>query len=397
MKWHSSLSENPDASKALDECIGKMRESESAPPDLAFLFPSAHHARSFDALPPQLIKAAGVKQLIGCSGGGIIGGGREVEHKPALSLVAAWLPDVNVFPFHLQQQDLPSPDAPPGAWRDKVGAKEPTADFLILSDPFSLDAEALINGLDYAYPKSVKIGGLASGAGGPGGNVLYLNGRILREGTVGLALTGNVKIDPIVAQGCRPIGPTFKVTHCERNLLLELDGVNTLKALEALMEKLSPKDQQLARTSLFLGILNDPLKSNATKRDYLIRNLIGLDPQRGILAIGALLRPGQTVQFHLRDRETAAHDLTEHLDLYLKDMGSVRPQGALLFSCLGRGEHLYQKPNHDCSLFNSKMGPTAIGGFFCNGEIGPVDGTTYLHGFTSSFGIFRPAEPAINT
>lgn len=392
MQWFSTLSEQSDSAKALEECAGKMLEARSDPPDMALLFPSPHHAKSYQSLPQQLLKKTGAKHILGCSGGGIIGGGREVEHQTALSLVAAWLPDVDIRPFQLKQEDLPSPDAPPRSWREAVGVEDREAGFLLLSDPFSLDAEALLGGLDYAFPKSVKIGGLASGAHAPGGNALYVNGRVADSGAVGVAFSGNIRIDPIVAQGCRPIGVPFQVTRCEKNFLIELDGCRTLDVLEKLVSDLPEVDRRLARTSLFIGLLNDPLKSGASKRDYLIRNLIGLDSDRGILAVGAFLRPGQTVQFHLRDRRTAAEDLAQRLERYAKEGALTRPEGALLFSCLGRGEHLYQRPNHDSGMFSEKIGPLALGGFFCNGEIGPVDGTTYLHGFTSSFGIFRPAQ-----
>lgn len=396
MRWVSALSEKGDFHKALEECAAKLRDGSGGPPDLLFAFPSPHHAEHYDRMPELLKKAIGAKNVVGCSGGGIIGGGREIEHRRALGLIAAWLPGVEVKTFHVTQETMPDPDAPPKAWREWTGVPVTSTDsipsFVILTDPFSVNAEELAQGLDFAYPGAVKVGGLASGMMQPGGNALFCGLRRYDRGGVGVALTGNIVVDPIVAQGCRPIGDPLQITKCERNLLIELDEKRTLDVLEGLIENLPPEDQELARTSLFIGVVNDATKSGESKRDYLIRNLVGLDPKNGILAVGAYVRPGQTVQFHLRDRKTSADDLKERLTRYRKKHQPGRPQGALLFSCLGRGENLYREPNHDTEMFLEEFGAVPVGGFFCNGEIGPVDGSTYLHGFTSCFGIFRPME-----
>lgn len=396
MRWVSVLSEKADFHKAVRECAAKIRESQESPPDLLFAFPSPHHADDYDKIPGLLKKEIGASTLVGCSGGGIIGGGQEVEHRRALALIGAWLPDVTLKPFHVTQENMPGPDAPPKAWREWMGvpvnSPDSIPDFLLLSDPFSLNTEDFTQGLDFAYPGAVKVGGLASGAMQPGGNALFANGRRYDRGAVGVALSGNVVIDPIVAQGCRPIGKPLRITRSERNLLIELDNKKTLDVLETLIESLPLEDQELAKTSLFIGVIKDSARSGESKRDYLIRNLVGLDPKSGVLAIGAEVRPGQTIQFHLRDRKTSAKDLRERLARYHERDQPAQPQGALLFSCLGRGEHLYLEPNHDTNMFLEEFGKIPVGGFFCNGEIGPVDGNTYLHGFTSCFGIFRPME-----
>lgn len=388
MEWASALSENTDAAKAVAECARAVADGKSGPPDIAFLFPSAHHAESYENLPQLLYKELGQKHLLGCSGGGIIGAGKEVERKAALSVVAGWLPGAEVRVFHVTQETMPSPDASPRAWREWVGVGEPRPDFLLLSEPFSLDPEEFVQGLDYAFPKSVKIGGLASGGSEPEANALFVEGRCHRRGAVGAAFWGDIAIDPIVTQGCRPIGIPMQVTACEKNVIVELDGKRTVRVMEELLHALGDDDKKLARNSLFIGLLGDPMKTNAGGGDYLIRNLIGIDPDKGVLAIGAMVRPGQTVQFHLRDRKASAADLDSRLARYDARGGAA---GAVLFSCLGRGQGLYRKSNHDSDAFRAKVGPLPIGGIFCNGEIGPVDGTTYLHGYTSCFGIFRPA------
>jgi small ligand-binding sensory domain FIST len=182
----------------------------------------------------------------------------------------------------------------------------------------------------------------------------------------------------------------MRITKCDRNILMELDGEPPLNILRDLYTSLDSRDQTLLQNALFLGLVMDPMKSHFTQGDFLIRNIVGLDTEKGILAIGALLREGQQVQFHLRDKETSADDLDQVLSMYTSRTGHDHTSGALLFSCLGRGEYLYGKASHDTQMFKKKVGNLPISGFFCNGEIGPVGGTTYLHGYTSCFALFRP-------
>jgi len=198
-------------------------------------------------------------------------------------------------------------------------------------------------------------------------------------------------MDTVVAQGCRPTGEPKRITKCQGNILLELDGEPPIAYLQKMYQRLPPRDQTLVSGSLFLGIAIDPLLTLDSIRpgDFLIRNLIGADQEQGILAIGEHLHEGQLVQFHVRDAVTSAEDLQAQLTQHVAGAGRQVPVGALLFQCNGRGMHLYSRPNHDSDVFRERVGSVPIAGFFCNGEIGPVGGTTYLHGYTSSFAIFR--------
>jgi small ligand-binding sensory domain FIST len=205
---------------------------------------------------------------------------------------------------------------------------------------------------------------------------------------MGVAFTGDVRVDTLVAQGCKPVGRSFRVTGCRQNILTELDHKTPLLILKEMAEGLSPRDRQLMRTSLFLGLAMNPSQDERHRGDFLVRNIMGVDQGKGHLAVGALLRTGQVVQFHVRDAVTSAEDLRAQLHGFSST--KIKPKGALLFSCLGRGQHLYGQSNHDSQLFQEKVGAVPLGGFFCNGEIGPVAGTTYLHGYTSCFGLFSP-------
>jgi small ligand-binding sensory domain FIST len=207
---------------------------------------------------------------------------------------------------------------------------------------------------------------------------------------VGLALKGNVVVDTVVAQGCRPVGKLMSITKSSQNLLQELDGRPPLEVLRELFSESGERDQSLMQHSLFLGVLMDDFIDNPQQGDFLIRNIIGMDARSGAMAVGEMLREGQRVRFHLRDALTSAEDLAALLARYGSAERASPCEGALLFSCLGRGQYLYGRPDHDTELFADKVGLIPLGGFFCNGEIGQVSGTTFLHGYTSSFGIFRP-------
>lgn len=398
MKWSSVLGGRAKErlSDALSACLEKIsKDLDSQKPDLLIAFISPHFSTDY-ARVPEIIKAhVEPKTFIGCSAGGLIAGGEEIEQDRGIALAAAVLPDVNVKGFHLTNDRLPDADAPPEKWEELVGVKqslEPS--FILLPDPFTFKIDGLVQGLDFAFAKSIKVGGLASGANRPGMNVLYLNSEVHKEGLVGVAVNGNVVVDTVVAQGCRPVGKPHRVTKCQGNFLVELDGKPAVVVLKEVLDKLSDDDQELARHSLFLGVVMNEFKDEFKAGDFLIRNIVGIVPEAGALLVGELLRCERTVQFHLRDAATSSDDLRFLLKGYTDTFPKgEKLAGALLFSCLGRGKYLYGQSNHDSNSFREYLGEIPLAGFFCNGEIGPVGGTTFLHGYTSSFGLFRPKEP----
>ncbi|MBD1831575.1 FIST C-terminal domain-containing protein [Cyanobacteria bacterium FACHB-472] len=412
IKWANALSTRPSLEAAVEEVVERATKSLEAPADLGLVFISSAYASEYTRLMPLLEERLKTKALIGCGGGGIIGMNssgevEEVEGKPALSLTLAHLPGVKVHTFDIAGNALPDLDSPPDEWVELIGvspADEPQ--FILLGDPFSSKINDLLQGLDFAYAGSVKVGGLASGRNIGGNAGLFCNYQLYDEGVVGVALSGNIVLETIVAQGCRPIGAPYRVIQGERNIVLSVsqqdnadvsssDGQSQtpLEALQELIENLSEIDRQLAQDSLFVGIVRDEFKQQLEPGDFLIRNLLGVDPRVGAIAIGDRVRPGQRIQFHLRDANTSAEDLELLLQHYQKaatgETPTAQEAGALMFSCLGRGERLYQQPNFDSQLFRRYLKNIPVAGFFCNGEIGPVAGSTFLHGYTSVFGICR--------
>ena len=401
MQWTNALSTRSSLEAAINDVVEQAVASLTAPADLGLVFISSAFMSEYTRLLPLLAEKLSVPVLIGCSAGGVIGRKQtgkteEIEAEPALSLTLAHLPGVKIRPFHILAEELPDSDSSPNAWIDLVGVPPlPVPQFILLSSPFGSATNDLLQGLDFAYPGSVVVGGQASSGfmNGPVG--LFCNDKLCREGTVGIALTGNIVLDTIVSQGCRPIGQPLQVTKAERNIILELDEKVPLMVLRNLISSLSEEDRTLAQHSLFVGLAMDEFRMNLHSGDFLIRNILGVDPKAGAIAISDRIRAGQRLQFHLREAEASSQDLEILLQEYQKENENTSqpsPVGALMFTCLGRGTGLYGQPNFDSQLFSRYLHDIPMGGCFCGGEIGPVSGRTFLHGYTSVFAICRSLE-----
>ena len=395
MQWSSAVSDSPSFTEAVTQASEQILANlDGKHPDLAVVFISSHHMPSYVVAPELLAETLGAKVLIGCSAAGVIGGGQEVERRPGIAISAAILPGVELSPFHLNQDELPSPDAGPEEWQSLLGIRaEDCPAIMLLPDPFTLRSDHLLAGLDFAYPSTVKIGGLASGGGQPGANALFINDRSVRSGAVGVAFSGDLEVETIVAQGCRPIGEPLVVTESEINVISKLGDQTPLEVLRDLFETAETREKRLIRRSLQIGIIMDRLAQNSSEGEFLIRNVLGADEEDGTLAVGELVQEGQVVQFFVRDAQAADEDLRLMLEEYIDnlDEGDI-PASALLFSCIGRGQYLYGSPDHDTSVFTDIVADIPIAGFFSNGEIGPLGDQTFLHGYSASFALFKQAS-----
>jgi len=386
VRFASALSKTIDTESAAQDVADAIQaQMGSASIDLACLFFSAHHAAQADLATNILMGALRPQLLIGCSGEGVISGAEELETTPALTVWAAALPGVDLHP--VRSSFSPTQDQFHLAGWPEPGAEEAT--FLVLADPFTTPVQEILGLLEERYPTAKAIGGLAGGGQEAGMNRLVFNDEVLDGGMVGVRLSGAVEIRPIISQGCRLIGERFVVTKVERNLIHELGGVPALERLQAVFESLSDEDRQRA---LHLGIVIDEHRNRFERGDFLIRNLLGADRTSGAVAVGEVVQEGQTVQFHLRDAESASEDLNS---LLAADRSSHQspPLGGLMFSCCGRGQGLFGRPNHDAGTVAEQLGSIPMAGFFAQGEIGPIGHRNFLHGYTASMALFaeRPA------
>lgn len=397
MHWCSSISTEADSAQALAHALGEVEVRRlqaglgDGAPDLVLLFASPHHADRAEALRDQLLRHCPHTTLLGCTAGGVAGGGREVERGPALALVAASLPDVALRAFHLGRAGFLPADTPPEVWHQQLGVTPDHAPtFLVLPDPFSCDGQGLAKVLDQAFPGCLKLGGLASGGSGEGSHALWVDDTVEHGGAACLALWGDLEVDALVAQGVRSVGPPLRVTAADRNYVLELDGQPAVTAFQELFAGLSQVERARFRSGPVVGLSvpgTPPSERPPGPHDWLVRNLIGMDPDKKAIGVGAGVHEGTWLRFMVRDAGAAADELRELLALYARR--GHQPAAALLFSCLGRGEGLFGEPHHDTRLLREALGPVPVGGFFGNGELGPLHGRTILHSYTSSIGLVR--------
>ena len=272
-------------------------------------------------------------------------------------------------------------------WPDELAGEWPAESFVILlGEPFSFPADFLLERMNEDRPTVPVIGGMASGGTQPGENRLLLGPATHTEGAVALHVSGPVRLKTVVSQGCRPIGRPFVVTKAERNILFELGGKPAMVQLRELFDTLPTREQRLVQRALHVGRVVSEYQDRFEQGDFLVRNVIGIDANTGAIAIGDYIRPGQTVQFHIRDEEAADAELKQLLRAAKQSCPT--PAGALLFTCNGRGTRMFSEPHHDAAAIASALGPIPLAGFFAQGELGPIGRQNFIHGFTASIGLF---------
>ncbi len=329
--------------------------------------------------------------FLGCSCSGVITDVSEIENQPAVSLFLMKFDHVTVQTFYLTQNEIVNMPTSEDWYKKFDVYPNEKPKFFILPDPFSIDINQLLSAFNKAYDLCPVIGGLASGATEPGENVLFLNQNSYVDGCVGLSLQGDIRVETVVSQGCRPIGENYIVTHAQGNIIHELGGRTFYTVLEeVLSKKASERERILSQEAIFIGIAMDEYKHPFKTGDFLIRAVIGLDQETGAGAIADYVKTGQTIQFHVRDNVSATQELIDLMNTQVKRHPEENPQGALIFSCNGRGINLFGDANHDLNIIKNSIGQIPVAGFFCAGEIGPVAGCNFAHGFTSSIALFYP-------
>jgi small ligand-binding sensory domain FIST len=318
--------------------------------------------------------------LVGCGAQGVVGEGRELE-TGGVSVWAASLPGARLESFHLE--------AVPAGGSAVAVTGLPDLDeaqaVVIFVDPYSFPIEPLLAQMSDSHPGLPVVGGLASAGGGPGMAALLADDRVARQGAVGVAL-GGVDVRTLVSQGARPVGPEMVVTAAEGNVIHELASQPALGRLKQAIAELEPGDRMLAAQGLLLGIVMDENKPEYERGDFLIRGLLGIDEEAETVTVGERVRVGQTVRMQVRDGSSADEDLRAALEHERRTL-SAPPAGALLFTCNGRGSHMFGRPNHDAAELDRAFGAPAAG-FFCAGEIGPVGNRNFVHGFTATLALF---------
>ena len=373
----AALSEHPVPSAAVGECIGELLDRsgqlvEPRPPDLVALFCTAPLIGALDDIVAATTELLHPAAMIGASAVSVLGGSREAEHVGAVSMFALW--GARCRPFRTVADAATGRIAHDGLPDDVAGG----ATVVLLADPFTSPADRVVADLEARHPGVRVAGGFASAANAPGGNRLVLGDTVHRDGAVGVVVDADVEPTTLVAQGCEPIGRPVAVTSVEGNVITSLAGEPALDHVRNLLEALPPETRQRAASGLHLGVVIDEHRSEFRRGDFLMRGVLGADPDRRAVVVGDVVELGATVQFQVRDAAAADDDLRDAFATVDRTV-----TGTLVFTCNGRGSRLFGHPDHDAALISEATDGAPLAGMFCAGEIGPVGGRSHLHGFTA--------------
>jgi small ligand-binding sensory domain FIST len=384
-RFGDGLALGPDLIGSAESAVRQAMAPLNGRADLMCVFITGEDPDLVEAAARCAMEVADARTIIGCSASGVIGGNRGVEQTSAVSAWAAVLPRARIEPFRLEtlrtEDRLVVVGMPEGRDDDVVG--------VLLTDPYSFPVDAFVERSGDVLPGLPLVGGLAGGEV-RGSTRLFVDDEVFDSGAVGVVLGGSVAAATVVSQGARPIGPTMAVTKAEDNVLYELAGAPALDKLEQIITLLPEEEQELAASGLLIGVAMDEYADEHEQGDFLVRGVVGADTDNGAIAIGDVVEVGRTVRFQVRDAGAADEDLSELLKRF--DMDTV--EGALLFSCNGRGRAMFPNSDHDVRTLRRTFGEAGVGGFFAAGEIGPVGGRNHVHGFTASILAF--GEPVID-
>jgi small ligand-binding sensory domain FIST len=382
----SAVSGHLDTRTAAMELAEQLDDGIGGRCDLVVFFASYHHRAAFAEAAESIRETLHPRVMLGVTAESVLGGDQELEGLVGMSALALRMPGATLHPWSSSPDDpilLSQPETIP----DRIGI---TSDFraaIVLADPYTTPMSRLLPALTDAggAPRCI-VGGIASGASQPGHNALLLDEQVSAAGAVGVSIGGNVSIDTVLSQGCRPIGRPLVITKVNSNVILELGGHPAIAALQEVGGELSEGERELLGKGLLIGTVINEHKHHWGRGDFLIRNVLGLNQKLGGIVAGEMPRVGQTIQFHVRDAMTASEDLQLLLDA--QELHEP-PFGALLFTCNGRGQRLFEEPNHDTAMIRDRLHSLPIAGLFAAGEIGPIGERSFLHGHTASLVLFR--------
>jgi small ligand-binding sensory domain FIST len=384
----AAVSTDEDTRAAAEDVAERVRdELAGAPADVAFLFLSPEHAGEAEAAAAAVMDILGPGALAGATGEAVIGTGCELEGVPAMSLLAMSLPGGRARVHHLSVRD--TGDGPAVEMPAEL-LPAPGEPMLLIADPYSFPADAFLEGVEGRFQGAVAVGGLASGGAGPGEHAFICGRRVMRHGAIAVTVEGDVRLRVLVSQGCAPVGPEMVITSADGNVIHELAGRPAYERLTDIVAGLDDHGRDLVQRGLLAGLVIDENRAEYGSDDYLMRAVMGGDADQGSLVVGDTVRVGQTFRFHARDAESADADLRAALRQHAHN--GERPQAGLLFACNGRGSNMYADPDHDAGAVVDELGPIPLAGMFCSGEIGPVGGHTFLHGFTATMALLTGRE-----
>lgn len=266
------------------------------------------------------------------------------------------------------------------------GLTAPGSTLLTVFDPHHFPVDSWLQQANAAAGGLSCVGGLASGTTAENTGV-FLNGHPVAGGVLAGVQAENLQIEPVVSQGCRPIGEPLTVTRAENNVVYALGGQPAYQALDTAFQTLSNEEKSTARGNLFAGLATTEYVDEFLAGDFLIRNIIGADPNSGAVVIAGAARIGQTLQYQFRDRHASTNDLHSHLQT-MAARHPVPPVASVVFRCLARGGEFFGSEGHDALMAQQMLGPHPSLGLACHGEIGPLHSVNCLTSYTASAAVF---------
>jgi small ligand-binding sensory domain FIST len=364
---------------ALDGALGPL---DGEAPDLLLIFASVAYEADYAELIRAGADSSRTTELVGCSASAVIAEGREVETEPGVAALALTLPRGGI----LNARHVAADEVRDAGLAGMSAAQ--CSGLVVLADPFTADVAALIDTLEREYSGAPIVGGLATGNPAARSTCMFHGAAVHEEGAVVIGLGGTLRLRPLVSQGCEPIGEPWTVTEVDQHIVRSIGGRPAYQVLLETVNRLDPETRDRLNSNLRVGLAMNEYRDEFKRGDFLIRNLMGVDPQSGAIAVAGTPRIGQTLQFQILDSRAADQELRD----MLLAVGATRSVAALLFACNGRGRGLFGTPDHDARTVREALGPLPVAGLFCNGEVGPVGGATFLHGYTASLGLIEEAQ-----
>ena len=388
MKWVSAFSDEADYEVSLRSCITQMERQDCVEPDLIFVYFRPSFFQYYLQIFTAVERVFPTAHIVCCGTSAMMSGLEELADGSCMSMMAANLPGVDVMITHVDLTKEPGADASPAEWYSYTGIdKQQNQHFIVLADPFSANLENVLKGMDYAYDATI-VGGFSSGMEFKGDAILVTEGVCYNHGVLLISLSGAIDMIPIVAQGCRGIGDDLTITDCHEVVLDKVNNQSPMICLKEISEKLDDQDKDLLHKSLFIGVEMDSLSMDLNNREYLIRNIRGVNPESGALVVGEKLQHGQNIRFHLRDPKSSKEELLDRVERYKMKMSARKCKGIMIFSCLGRLSDFYGEESVDAGIASIVDDEAPLSGLFCSGEVGPVQGSTYIHGYTAVIAYF---------
>ncbi len=415
-------SDQSDAYEACHDALAAVAPAMKGNTDFAIVFFSREHADDASVIASTVHDVLAPGTLIGASSEAVLANEFEFDDRPGISILAGSLPGVQIRPFTEDDLDWPaSADLTPAKLRAKILAAPPQSipgydiesqgdshaesvaaeghlavddqlrGVMMLTDPFTplirlVPAISSALGGSPDRPATPMFGGVASAGSKPGQNRLLLNDQLKIAGVVGMTISGAVRIDTSVSHGCKPIGRPMVITGAKHNIIESIGGKPAMTVVHELAAECNERERSLMQDGLFIGKVINEYQAEFGRGDFLIRNVVGIDRKLGFVAVNDLVAVGQTIQFHVRDAQTASDNL--QLSLAAQEL-DTKPLGGLLLACHGRGRKMFQKSNHDTSTVRKYLPALPLSGCFTAGEIGPVGHKSYIHGQTASLTLFR--------